>query len=136
MNALRWSSIVLLAFNGVAACLGGLSFVHDPSGNDLQMPVSWLAHTPFTDYFIPGLILLVVIGCGSLAVAAVSFFRVTNYPFFVTIIGCTIVGWIVAQVLMLQVFNPLQLIIGGIGTILIVLGLVQWNGTKNSTGVV
>lgn len=67
MNWLRWFCVALLFLNGIAACLGVFSFVTDPLGQKMQMPLFCLEHSPFVNYFIPGLILLVVIGIGSLA---------------------------------------------------------------------
>lgn len=52
----------LLAFQGVSALFGGSALVLDPSGQGLDLPVDRLAGTPFRDYLIPGLILLLVLG--------------------------------------------------------------------------
>jgi hypothetical protein len=88
MNWLRWFSVVLLFLNGIAACLGGLSFVTDPSGQKMQMPLFWLEHSPLGNYFIPGLILLVVIGIGSLATGSVAVLKIKSYPILITMLGC------------------------------------------------
>ena len=62
MSLLRWFSVVLLLFNGIAACFGGYALVCDPSDHRILMPLLWLTQSPFENYLIPGLILLIVIG--------------------------------------------------------------------------
>lgn len=77
-NILRILSIVLLVFNGVGACFGGYMLVKDPTGQTLQMPVDQLQHSPFSDYFIPGLILLTVFGVGSMITAILAIVKVKS----------------------------------------------------------
>jgi hypothetical protein len=47
---------------GVGAIVGGLMLTIDPSGGMLNMPVSLLENSPFANFFIPGMILLLVLG--------------------------------------------------------------------------
>lgn len=54
--------VFLLAFLAIGAIAGGGGLVISPSGEALGMPVSMLAHSPFTDFLVPGIILLVVFG--------------------------------------------------------------------------
>jgi len=54
--------IILLAFQAIGAIGGGLALVIQPSGAILQMPISMLEHSPFPDFLIPGLFLLIVLG--------------------------------------------------------------------------
>ena len=57
---------------GAGAIFGGYSLLSDAEG--LGAKQSWLAGTPFPDYTIPGLVLLVVIGGGMLSAAIVTIF--------------------------------------------------------------
>lgn len=54
--------ICSLSFQAVSAIFGGLVLVWDPTGNLIQMPLSLLKYSPFHDFLIPGLILLVLLG--------------------------------------------------------------------------
>ena len=126
MNWLRWFSGALLFLNGSAACLGGFSFVTDPSGQKMQIPIFWLEHSPFGNYFIPGFILLVVIGFGSVAVGTAAILKAKSYPILITMMGGVIAIWIIVQMLMLRIVYFLHLVIGGIGITLMVLGIIQW----------
>lgn len=59
--------LILLAFLGIGALGGGSVFIISPSGNLFGMPLSLLEKSPFTDFFIPGVILFIVLGlipCG------------------------------------------------------------------------
>nr|WP_154887774.1 hypothetical protein [Paenibacillus xylanexedens] len=47
---------------GLGAVIGGFMLILDPSGKMLNMPVSLLERSPFSDFLIPGMILLLVLG--------------------------------------------------------------------------
>lgn len=49
-------------FLGLGAVVGGFMLIIDPSGKLLNMPVSLLESSPFSDFFIPGMILLLILG--------------------------------------------------------------------------
>jgi len=93
------------------------------------MPLFWLEHSPFRDHFNPGLILLVVIGIGSLATGSAAILKTKSYPILITIMGSAIVIWIIVQTLMLRIVYFLPFVIGGIGITLLVLGIIQWQIT-------
>jgi hypothetical protein len=55
--------ISLLLFLGVGAIGGGLLLIISPSGKLLGgLPLSILAHSPFSDFLIPGIILFLILG--------------------------------------------------------------------------
>jgi len=55
--------IALLLFLGVSAIGGGLLLIISPSGKLLGgLPLSILEHSPFTNFLIPGIILLLTLG--------------------------------------------------------------------------
>ena len=118
-------AITLLFITGLAALAGGWGFVSDPSGEKMQIPLEWLQNTPFNSYFIPGLILLIVLGLGSIGAAFVSIRRLPHYSQWIISIGAIIVGWITIQVLMLQMLHWLHYLFGGIGWGILILGLVE-----------
>jgi len=53
---------ILIAFQTVSGLTGGLLMLIDPSGQSLRMPMIFLMGSPFRDYFVPGLFLLVFLG--------------------------------------------------------------------------
>lgn len=54
--------IFLQSFLGIGAIFGGGAFMIDPSGALINMPISLLEPTPFSDFFIPGIILFFILG--------------------------------------------------------------------------
>lgn len=54
--------IFLIAFLSIGGFYGGIALTFDPSGNFMQMSLSFLEGTPFHNYLIPGLILLLFMG--------------------------------------------------------------------------
>jgi hypothetical protein len=55
--------LTLLAFLGISAIGGGGALIISPSGKLLGgLPLSILEHSPFNDFLIPGIILLLVLG--------------------------------------------------------------------------
>jgi hypothetical protein len=61
--------IALLIFPGVGAVFGGFVLIISPTGALFKMPLSMLAHSGFTSFFISGLILFFLIGSGPLAIS-------------------------------------------------------------------
>ncbi len=84
MKRIRKAGIPLLllvtiqALVGLTAIMGGAKLVSDPTGASAALPLVWLAGSPFPDYRIPGVVLLVVIGVGTI-VAGVIVLRQRRY---------------------------------------------------------
>jgi hypothetical protein len=53
---------ILHIFLGVGALGGGGALAIDPSGDLMKMPTSMLERSPFSDFLIPGILLLIVFG--------------------------------------------------------------------------
>ncbi len=107
---------------GLGAVAGGLGLVLDPSGASLGMERAWLTGTPFGDYLVPGLFLLVVNGLGQLAGAAVTFRRHRRAGDAALLLGAIMVGWIVAQVSWLGYLSWLQPFYFAVGLLELALG--------------
>lgn len=60
---------LLLGLQGLSGLAGGIGLVVDPSGQSLGIPLVWLQESPFSDYLVPGVILLVLLGVVPLIVA-------------------------------------------------------------------
>jgi hypothetical protein len=112
----------LLLFNGIGALYGGWSLMAYPDGSNLQMPIEWLERTPFSDFLIPGIILFIANGLCSIFVFAMLLFNHKKTSWLVMAQGVILVGWIVVQILLVQKYHPLQLILGTVGVGLLVTG--------------
>ena len=105
---MRWILFALLLFNGISAVVAGAMLVYAPDGSSLEMPLSWLDHSPFHSYRIPGLLLVSVIGLGSLVAAVVVLQRHRHTGRFAQVAGSALVIWIMVQMLMLRTVLPIQ----------------------------
>jgi hypothetical protein len=122
---------VLQVFIGIGAVAGGLGLTIDPSGASLRIPLEVLEETPFTTFLVPGIVLFVVNGLGSLVGAAGSFTRHRYAGEAAMALGTFLVAWIVIQVywMGLHWLHGLYL---GLGALELVLGWLVRRSAKGS----
>ena len=113
----------LQAFIGLGALAGGYGLVSDPSGNTLGLPMSFLEGSPFSDFLIPGLFLLVVNGFGSLIGAGFSFTRRRYAQEIAIVLGAILVSWIVIQVIIISSFHWMHVLYFILGVVELGIGL-------------
>lgn len=118
---------ILLAFVALTSLISGLIMMSDPEGAILNMPVSLLQGTPFRDFLIPGIILATVVGGVNLLAVAYNLNRHPSRYNWALAGGLMITGWIVVQMLLIQMANWLHFLYLGIG-ILIILTAYQLKG--------
>ncbi len=64
-----WLLILLHVLLAIGALLGGGAFLLAPDGHLIQMPISQLKNSPFSNFLIPGALLFTFLGIFPLAVA-------------------------------------------------------------------
>jgi len=114
----------LQVFIGLCGVAGGFGLVTEPSGVNLGFHVDLLSKSPFSDYLIPGLFLLVAIGVGSLAGGVLSILRYRYAGEIAGVSGALLVIWITAQVWWIGLTVWLQPLFFGLGLLELVLGLL------------
>lgn len=108
---------VLQIFIGLTAAAGGIGLISDPSGNKMQVPLSLLENSPFQDYFIPGLILLIFIGLGTLLSGIFSFFLYRHTGNLGIFFGVSLITYMLVEIWAIGFQNfsqPLYLLLGGV----------------------
>lgn len=111
-------------FLGGGAIYGGVSFILDPTGGILGIPLEWIQDTPFGSYLVPGVFLLVVLGFGSFITAfGLARNRFWAWPTGLSL-GVITVLWIVIQYGVIQQYFFLQPVIAGVGIAIIALLLM------------
>lgn len=109
--------------NGLGELYGGWSLITDPTGDNLQMSLSYLKDTPFSDYFIPGLVLFSANGVFSFVALFMLLIIYKYNALFIIAQGCILSEWIVIQILLIHIVYWLHWTMGGIGIALILVGL-------------
>lgn len=113
----------LQTFIGLSALAGGYGLVSDPSGIALGLPMSFLEGSPFPDFLIPGLFLLLVNGFGSMIGAGMSFTRRRYAKDVAIILGLILVLWIVIQLIIISSFHWMHVLYFMLGLFELGLGL-------------
>ena len=119
----RIISICLLFLTGINALVAGLLFIIDPGGHKMGMSTTYLSHSPFSTFIIPGITLFVVNGLLNIVVAICCINKYKYYPSLIIVQGLLLSGWIIIQVLFVKDFNSLHLIMLLIGAYLFASGL-------------
>ena len=94
-RARRLQLVSIEAFLGIGAVYGGYALIRDAAGFGLDD--DWLRGGVFTDYTIPGAILIVVIGGGMLTAAALAL-RSSRYALEAArVAGALLLGFLVVE---------------------------------------
>ena len=114
--------LVLILFQGLSGIVGGIGLVLDPTGKSLQLPIEWLEGSPFNDYLIPGLILLIVLGIYPLVVLYGLWLKLRWALFAAFTVGVALIIWIGVEILIIGYHPqpPLQLIYGLVGLFILI----------------
>ena len=119
---LTYSLGALQAFIGITAIAGGFRLVSNPNGTS-DIPIEWLNSAPFTNYFIPGLVLLIVIGFGNVLGGIFSFLIKRYAGGIAAILGAFLILFMTIEVWFVGLRTFLQPLYFILGAIVLVLGL-------------
>ena len=118
----QYALMGLLLFQGISGLFGGLALVWDSTGEILQMPLSMLEGSPFNTYFIPGLILLFILGVFPLVVCYGLWKRKAWSLSGSFLVSIALLIWIGVEFVMICYYSepPLQLIYGSTAIALLI----------------
>jgi len=114
---------ILQAFIGVTAAAGGFGLISDPSGTKMAVSLEWLNGSPFADYFLPGLVLLAVIGVGNVLASVTSFVRNKFAAHLAVALGLFLALYMAVEVLFIGLRNLSQPLYFMLGLIVFTLGM-------------
>jgi hypothetical protein len=132
--------IGLLIFLGFSAIGGGIYLIVSPSGELIGMTLSLLDKSPFSDFLIPGIILLTILGIAPLLIVIglikkpasnsaerINFFKDMHWTWsFAVYIAFALIIWIQIEVMFIRTYDSLQTFCSFLGlAILFVLLLPQ-----------
>lgn len=112
-----WILMVLLLIQGLGGLAGGLSLTIRPDGSIMKMPVSYLEGSPFSDFLIPGLVLLLVLGVLPLVAVGGLWMRRSWAWYAAFAVGCALMVWILVEITIVP-FNWLQPVYGVVGVLI------------------
>jgi hypothetical protein len=102
VNILRILIVVITSLIALTAIGGGIAIL---TGVD-EFPLEWLRGTPFMDYTIPALILVIVVGGSALVAAITVTARLTIGVFASIVAGLMMAGYVGVEVLILKQVPP------------------------------
>jgi menaquinone-dependent protoporphyrinogen oxidase len=115
----RTLAVALCLLSGISALFGGAVLVARPDGSILGIPLSVLAHSPFSDFLVPGIVLFTVIGLGSTWAAWLQARRARNAAFASLLAGAALAGWIIVESILLRSVVSLQIAYLVLGLVMI-----------------
>lgn len=132
-----WLLIVLQFLLGLGALAGGGVFIVAPDGSLIHMPISVLHNSPFSNFFIPGLILFTFVGIFPIAVAyslwkrptwrwpnTINPFKQTHWSWAGSLAaGAIVIIWITVEVQFMPV-GFLHILYWGWGAVLLLITLL------------
>ena len=131
-KVIRISLVVIEAIVGLGAIAGGIAILTGVF--DQWFSLAWLQGTPFSDYTIPGLILLIVIGGGMVLAAATVFVQREWAVLLSALMGLVMVGFEIFEVAIIDRYADAiipstlvqQALMGGLGLVIFGLASYLW----------
>jgi len=118
----RIAIVVVSAFVGLQAILPGWQIMTDGSVYGFKLPESWLSsYWPFGDYFVAGVMLLFVVGGGSLATAIINVVRPRAGVIVGLAMGLVLIAWILGELVFMTQTMVMTWVILGSGVLLVLL---------------
>ena len=100
----RYSLAAVLTFGALNAFAGGY---YGMAGAE-NVPREWLEGSPFDDYFIPSLVLFIVVGGSFLAAAVAVFAGLRAARLAALAAGAVVLGWLAAETLIIGYVSWMQ----------------------------
>lgn len=116
MKLFRILAYLLHFIVGVFGLMGGYAAFSTPQG-PFGIPTTILKHGPFTDFFIPGLTLFIVIGLGHLFTGFMVARKMKYFPLIEGAMAAATLGWIMIQCWIMEEVNGLHVAIFAIGLV-------------------
>lgn len=120
---------VLCLFTALTAMAGGIQLMTSPFGPS-GLNVSMLRHSPFFDYFAPGLLLFGAVGVLNLLSGLLALRRHRFGELVAFAGGSAITIWIASQMALLRTFSWLQAIYFAVGVSTMATALWLWVGRR------
>ncbi len=118
---------ILVSFIAVTATLSGLYMISNPDGGVMDLSVSLLHGTPFTNFLFPGILLTMTVGAVNLVAVVYNLKRHPARYNWAIAGGFMIITWIIAHMILIPYAHWLHYVYLCVG-ILIILSAYQLKG--------
>ena len=118
-----WALLALLLIQGLGGTAGGLALSLKPDGSIMHMPLSYLDGSPFADYLVPGLCLLLILGVAPLVALVALWLRKTWAWYLAFAIGCGLVIFELVEIQFIP-YDVLQPVFGTVGALIALVSLL------------
>ena len=105
IKSIRIFSIAILILLGIGAVYGGVTLIIDPTGELLGLPLEVLDLSPFSNYLIPGIILLIMIGLLPFYITYSTIRKLPKYDWMIIAQGILLIIWLTTEIIM-GIFEP------------------------------
>jgi len=131
-KGMRIAVVGVCLFEAVSAAVGAVGLVV----GFMNIPVSVLDGTPFTDFTVPALLLGFVVGGSALVAAAIAAFG--PHPFDAlapAAAGCITVGWLIVEIAMIGLGSWAQVVYLLVGLLMIGVAGLLWRAGSKAAGL-
>ena len=133
--------LVVVGFQSISALFGGFSLITSPNGDTLEMPVSFLKDTPFTNFLIPGIVLFFLLGVFPIFILA-GLYTLKNWRWpeyfniyknrhwswtFSLYLAIMLILWIDLQIMWVGYGNLIQTLYALVGVLILIVTLLPSN---------
>ncbi len=126
---IRVAVVAVDLLEAASAIVGGIGLLV----GFMNIPVSVLVGTPFSDFTVPGLLLASVVGGSALVAACVAAFGPARFGAAASAAaGCVTVGWMTTEIAMIGFGSWLQVMYFAVGVVMIVFAALLWRAESSS----
>ncbi len=118
---MKTALFVLISFIALTALISGLIMITNPDGAVLNLSVSLLDGTAFKNFKIPGILLTALVGGTNLLAVFFLLLRNRNRYNWSMAGGIIIIGWIIAQMVLLGTVYWIHFLYLGIGVLIVLI---------------
>ena len=112
---------ILLSFISVTAILSGLMMIGYPDGSALNLSPGLLEGTPFKNYMVPGILLVILVGIINLLAVFYNMKRDPKRYTWALAGGIMICVWIITQMILIRSFQWLHIVYLAMGVVVILI---------------
>ena len=115
---------IVQVFIALGAIPASIMFIIKPDGSMMGMTTAMISHSPFSDYLIPGLFLLIIHGIGNIIGAMFSFNLIDAAGKTGVLLGLILILWIIIQMYWMGYISFLQPLMLVFGIVEAVIGII------------